>query len=457
MNGSRWRRGLAAAGSALLLAGAPLSAAAEPTSPVDPASSTVPMSTVPMASVVEPASAAEPTSTADPGGVADPVDPAGLAAVAWPSLTQLTVSPNPARAGELVTFTAQVTSDTIALTAGTVTFADFNGARITVPLGSTGTASLTYAFDDPGLYPISATFDGTADFGASADTEDLGVDPVARAGGAGTFVVAQGGTLLLDATGSTGGGTIDWDLNGDGDFTDAAGSAPAVAWDQLTALGVDVGPARSITVRNTVNGRSGTGSARLVVTNSAPTVVVPGEQNAIAGQDFALVVGADDPSTLDAKAGFDYALDWGDGSVPETVAGSTDLRLTHRYGVAGTFTVSVTAADQHGGTGSGQVRVVVAVAAPAATATSPATSPATAPTTPTADPASTSAGTTASSATVVVAAAVIVRSSPVAATQPDGALAGTGGAVGPPLLLGGALVCAGAALCAAARPRRRAH
>lgn len=54
-------------------------------------------------------------------------------------------------AGGLVTFSARVTSDTIPVTMGTVTFADFGGSRITVPLGPDGTAALSYGFDDPGL------------------------------------------------------------------------------------------------------------------------------------------------------------------------------------------------------------------------------------------------------------------------------------------------------------------
>lgn len=100
------------------------------------------------------------------------------------------------------------------------------------------------------------------------------MDPVAQAGDAGTFVIAQGGSLGLTAAGSTGGGTIDWDLNGDGDFIDATGAPSEVGWDRSQDLGIDVGPARTITVRNTVNGRNATGVARLVVTNTAPAVAV---------------------------------------------------------------------------------------------------------------------------------------------------------------------------------------
>jgi hypothetical protein len=74
-------------------------------------------------------------------------------------------------------------------------------------------------------------------------------DPIAEAGG--PYRVARGGDLALDGSRSTDPDPGDrpglrhaWDLDGDGEFDDAEGERPTLAWTQLEALGLAGGGSR---------------------------------------------------------------------------------------------------------------------------------------------------------------------------------------------------------------------
>ncbi|MFB7885714.1 Ig-like domain repeat protein [Microbacterium sp. NPDC056057] len=293
--------------------------------------------------------------------------------------TSLTSSLNPSLVGQAVTFTATVTAGGSPVTAGTISFADagspLGGA---VALDANGTATLTTSALPAGTHPLTATYSGTAAYATSSGNLDQGVLTPAVSVAGGPYSVAEGESLALDGTGSSPGATYEWDLDADGDYSDASGLTPTLTWDQLEALGIDDGPSsHTIALRVTLGSQQSTSTTSLTVVNTAPDTVVTGNLTATAGTPFTIKVGADDPSSADMAADFTYTVDWGDGSPVLTVVGPADPPVTHTYAAAGTYTASLTSTDKDGGTGEALTIVVVVAAAPVTTPppTPPASTP----------------------------------------------------------------------------------
>ncbi|CCH78798.1 exported hypothetical protein [Nostocoides japonicum T1-X7] len=358
------------------------------------------------------------------------------------TVTTLTSSDNPSAAGDPVDITATVTAGGSPVDAGTVVFTVDGVDRPPVTVASDGTATTTLAAPTPGMHSVLAAYSGTDIYLSSEDSLDQGVAPEANAGGA--YAVAEGGTLSLDASGSTTGATVAWDLNDDGDFTDATGVSPTVTWDQLEALGIDDGPStRTVRARITLGSLTSTATTSLTVTNTPPTATVTGDLMATAGQPFTVKVGAEDPSSADLAASFTYTVDWGDGSPVETVTGPADPPVTHTYATAGDYSASFVAQDKDGGTGE-PTSVTVTAAAATTTSTSSTTST------------STSSSTTSSTGTS--------STGPTSTTEPSlpsstssgsgGSLAFTGTDTLGPLLVAAVFVLAGALALGLARRRR---
>ena len=375
-----------------------------------------------------------------------------------PTITAVTSSPNPSTDGSPMTVTATVTAAGSPVTAGTITFDD-DGTSLGPPVAvaGDGTASFTSSVLAVGTHPLTATYSGTDDFAGSSGTTDQAVDPIVDAGG--PYNAAEGGSLTLAGSGSSG-VSVEWDLNDDGDFTDATGPTPSLTWDALQALGIDDGPGDyPITVRGTLNGRPAVDSTTLTVSNTAPTAVVTGDLTATAGQVFTVKVGADDPSAADMAAQFTYIVDWGDGSPVETVTGPADPPVSHTYATAGTVTASFTATDKDGGQGGPTAVDVVVAAAPPTTSTSQTTSTSPTPTTQsttTVTTTSTAAGTGGTMAVIVVVRSTPTAPAPTPAySSTAGSLSSTGVDVELPVLLGLCLLSVGGGLLAASRIRRR--
>lgn len=311
------------------------------------------------------------TGTVDGGWCLTFSEPAATA-------TSLSSSLNPSTFGDPVTFTATVTAAGAPVTAGTVTFTDgVTALGPAISLDATGAATFTTSSLAAGIHPITATYNGTAAHATSTATLDQVVGAAVVADAGGPYSVAEGEDLTLDGSGSTAGAAYAWDLNADGDFSDATGPAPAVSWAALEGLGIDDGPSlHTVSLRVTLGIRQETDTAVLEVANTAPTTVVTGGLTATAGTPFTIKVGADDPSSADMAADFDYTIDWGDGTPVETVTGPADPPATHTYAAAGTYSASFTATDQDGGTGAATVIQVVAAAAVTPSPTPPPPPPA---------------------------------------------------------------------------------
>jgi len=81
--------------------------------------------------------------------------------------TALTSTPNPSAVGQVVTFTAQVTSSTGGIPTGTVTFKDGNKTLGTATLNAAGQATFATAFTKKVTAKMTAVYGGTATFATS--------------------------------------------------------------------------------------------------------------------------------------------------------------------------------------------------------------------------------------------------------------------------------------------------
>ena len=196
----------------------------------------------------------------------------------------------------------------------------------------------------PGLFRVVVTaydgdFDGwEGDQRYATETAYLTVTndpPTVFAGG--PYVIKEGNLLSLTATGNdpdpgdTETLVYHWDLDGDGEFDDAAGRTPVVSWETLTALGVADDGSYSVAVRATDTfGEIDTEVATLTVLNSAPVI------ESIYSEPF-----IDENSTLTLTGKFTDAglLDthevvvfWGDGtSSTATVNTDRTFSASHHY------------------------------------------------------------------------------------------------------------------------------
>lgn len=152
----------------------------------------------------------------------------------------------------------------------------------------------------------------------------------------GTVSDPDGDAVVLSATGGSvtnnGDGTWSWELATDDGPVDGTG---------VTISGDD--------------GNGGTADAAftVIVNNVAPDASISGPASGLIGDAINFTLGADDVSSADQAAGFDYAIDWdGDGTVDQTISGADGLGVSHTFATGGSTTVIVTATDKDGGTSS---------------------------------------------------------------------------------------------------------
>ncbi|MGD9646608.1 MAG: PKD domain-containing protein, partial [Pirellulales bacterium] len=188
-----------------------------------------------------------------------------------------------------------------------------------------------------------------------------------------SYSINEGQSLSLSASASDPSlipSTFTWDVNGDGLYGDATGIAPTLTWAQLSALGIDNGPAtRSVRVRaqDALSSTYTSTPVLLSVNNVAPTAGVTGPSTVLRGSSATFTLTASDPSAADAAAGFTFSINWGDGSAVQNVSGLSGTQVSHTYSYFETTNITVTATDQNGGV-SGQATQSVIVRGPTTTA-----------------------------------------------------------------------------------------
>lgn len=78
-------------------------------------------------------------------------------------------------------------------------------------------------------------------FSLSSTASTLNISVILTGNAGGPYTIAEGESLTLAGSSATREGTVTygWDVNRDGDFTDATGQNPTLTWDELIALGID--------------------------------------------------------------------------------------------------------------------------------------------------------------------------------------------------------------------------
>jgi len=195
-----------------------------------------------------------------------------------------------------------------------------------------------------GVHPVSAKATDIRGAIATSSTTLTVADVPTIVSAGGPYAINEGSALTLAATANDPGQDVFsfvWDLNNDGSFTDATGSAPTIVWSQLTTLGVVNGTA-SLAVH--VNGV--VGITNVVVTNLIPQVSAGGPYSVAAGSSVTLAATASDPG------GDAITYTWdvnGDGVFGE-LTGSTPVVTTAQIAALGSgpHPISVRATDTEG-------------------------------------------------------------------------------------------------------------
>ncbi|VTR92440.1 Probable aggregation factor core protein MAFp3, isoform C OS=Cyanothece sp. CCY0110 GN=CY0110_08276 PE=4 SV=1: PKD [Gemmata massiliana] len=144
------------------------------------------------------------------------------------------------------------------------------------------------------------------------------------------------------------------------DYGDGTGAQPlALNADKTFALDhryLDNGTF-TVTVRVFDGDEYGTATFNVAVANAAPAAGVSGPATGVRGQARTFVLSATDASSIDAAAGFTFAINWGDGTTQQ-VTGPSGTTAEHVFTRAGTYTVAVTATDKDGGVSAAVTRTV---------------------------------------------------------------------------------------------------
>jgi PKD repeat protein len=246
---------------------------------------------------------------------------------------------------------------------GTVNFGDGTGDEPLTIDQETKTFGLDHTYTESGTYTVSVTVEDD-DGGSFTDTVmvqvevDLNTPPVADPGG--PYAVDEGGTVLLDASGSsdaeqpTASLVFEWDLDGDGVFGETGAAAERgdeVGVDPtFSAVGSDGPSSVSVELRVTDDeGETDTTTASIDIANVAPAIdgiLVP--MDPVQAGSAATATGTfSDPGTPDTHVA---VWDWGDGTT-STIGNAQELVVAeHTYLAAGVYTIKLTVTDDDGGT-----------------------------------------------------------------------------------------------------------
>ena len=229
-----------------------------------------------------------------------------------------------------------------------------SGAFLSSVDGSSGFRDLGYVFpNERGANSNPPHPDHPGHF-TCADYTQVGAGGVSAEAG-GPYEVAEGGSVPLDGSGSSGATSFSWDVGLLG-VDDVSSATPTV-----TAAGLDDG---AITVSLEVGDGDGTfrtDTAELNVVNAPPIVTLDALPGITAsGSPVTLSAAVTDPGVTDTHT---VSIDWGDGSSCDGSAGSEcsiatangagTVTGTHTYAGPGTYMITVSVVDDDGGTGVG--------------------------------------------------------------------------------------------------------
>jgi hypothetical protein len=203
------------------------------------------------------------------------------------------------------------------------------------------------------------------DIGAFEEVVVTNEPPSADAGT--PYEIYEGDPLALDATDSFDPDgdplTYAWDLNGDGQFTDATGATPVVTWADLISLGIDDDGTFSVSVRvDDGQGETDDASQMLSVLNAAPSAILSGSSGVSYGGSVTVdFSGQFDPSPADTAVGFRYAYSLDAASLASASYANGTTSDSWDFGTldAGAYTVFARIIDKDDGYSQYQLEVTV--------------------------------------------------------------------------------------------------
>ena len=235
-------------------------------------------------------------------------------------------------------------------------------------------ASTAHIYGTAGTYTISATAtdeDGTYNAASKSLTVAAAppAPPVANAGG--PYTVAEGGTVALSGSKSTGTTlTYTWDLDGDGVFgetgTGAKNGTETGAAPTFTTAGLDGASTKTVSLKVTDSAsQTSTATATINITNTAPTLTLGGAASVNEAATYTLTLASSDPGSDTISQ---WVINWGDGSAAQTVTGNP-ASVTHVFADNGTYTISASATDEDGTYSAASKTITVSNVAPTLTVT----------------------------------------------------------------------------------------
>jgi ELWxxDGT repeat protein/autotransporter-associated beta strand protein len=187
--------------------------------------------------------------------------------------------------------------------------------------------------------------------------------PIANAGG--PYTVSEGGSITLDASGSTDSQqpnttlTYAWDLNGNGIYGETGAAAThgaEVGMNPTFFSAPDLDGPRTYTVSLLVTDSAGltsTATATINILNAPPTATFSNNSPVYARNPFTVsFTNATDPSAADQAAGFTYSYDFdnnGDFTGPGEAANIASPTRSFTFNTAGVYTVHGRITDKDGG------------------------------------------------------------------------------------------------------------
>ncbi len=254
------------------------------------------------------------------------------------------------------------------------------GAAI-ISAGSNGSADLTVQGSKAEINAVLATvtYTGNTDLtGVSADvltvtTSDQGstgsggalqdvdlvqidltpVNDVPAVDAGGPYAIIEGGTLSLDASGTSDPDnaalTYNWDLDNDGAYDDLSTSlaTSSVSWAMLAALGVDDDGSYTLGLEvDDASGGVAMSTATLTVANARPALVASGSATADGGAAYTLNLASSDPGNDTISS---WSVNWGDGTVTSHAGNPASVGHTYDTSQGGiVFEITVSAVDEDG-------------------------------------------------------------------------------------------------------------